>query len=252
LVAIDDCALLDESLRDWLRQMPNLRGAQSLELRAGVRTKERVAMLRGNIPAASEAEASAKGISFRPPGQAELREELGGHSYRISSKSFFQVNSAGAEKLVELTQENLALEKGDSLIEFYAGAGLFTLPLSEQCSKLHAIESHPAALRDLRRQLRGSKVHIVAARVEEAASQIPGKANAILADPPREGLSKKAAEIILSRGARRIVLISCDAAALARDSRALADGGYELQRVQPVDLFPQTFHVEAVATFVRI
>lgn len=251
LVAIDDCALLDESLRDWMRQMPDLRGAQSLELRAGVRTAERVAMLRGTIAPASEAEAAAKGISFRPPGQAELREKLGDYSYRISSKSFFQVNSAGAEKLVELVRENLTLRKDDSLIEFYAGAGLFTLPLSEECGRLHAIESHPAALRDLRRQLRGSKAHIIAARVEDAASQIPGKATAILADPPREGLSKKAAEIILSRGAARIVLISCDAAALARDSRMLVDGGYELRRVQPVDLFPQTFHVETVASFAK-
>jgi 23S rRNA (uracil1939-C5)-methyltransferase len=252
LVAIDDCALLHESLREWMREMPNLRGAQSLELRAGTRTAERVAMLRGNIAPASEAEAASKGISFRAPGQAELSETLGAYTYRISSKSFFQVNSTGAEKLIELARERLALTKDDSLIEFYAGAGLFTLPLSEECGRLHAIESHPAALRDLRRQLRGSKVHIIAARVEDAASQIPGKATAILADPPREGLSKKAAEIILSRGAARIVLIACDPAALARDSRALVDGGYELRGVQPVDLFPQTFHIEAVATFAKV
>jgi len=251
LVPIDRCPLLHPLIGEPLESLKDLGGLKSLELRCGVNTGDRLAMVRGEPSAESLRQAALAGISFTEPGQGELHESIAGEDYRVSSKSFFQANSRGAERLVELVLEALDPKAKDVAVELYAGVGLFTVPLARRCSRVHAVEANGAALRDLRRHTRQLPVQVHGSTVQSAMGRLPGKADLILADPPREGLDESTVRWLCERQPRTVVLVACDAAALARDARGLVAGGYRLERVRPIDLFPHTFHIEALAHFTR-
>jgi 23S rRNA (uracil1939-C5)-methyltransferase len=185
-------------------------------------------------------------------GKGHWRERLGGYTYRVSAPSFFQVNTVVADKMVALVLDALKPDGSDRVLDLYAGVGTFTLPLAEIAGDVVAIEGTGAAVRDLR------------ANLEEAelwAEVLPGDAARALADaghfdlavvdPPRAGMSPEALSALVKTGARRICYVSCDPATLARDARGLADAGYRLVSATPVDLFPQTWHVETVAVLDR-
>jgi 23S rRNA (uracil1939-C5)-methyltransferase len=116
---------------------------------------------------------------------------------------------------------------------------------------VHAVERSKAALRDLRVHIRKLPVHVVGTAYEEADDQLPKKVDLAVADPPRDGLGREMAASLAKLSPRRLVLVSCDPASLARDAKELGGLGYVLRRVVPVDLFPHTFHVETVSLFER-
>jgi 23S rRNA (uracil1939-C5)-methyltransferase len=138
-----------------------------------------------------------------------------------------------------------------SVLELYAGSGNFTLPLAARCEQVTAVEGDPDAARELSDNLEanGRRARVIAADVARAAATI-GHAHAVLLDPPRAGADAVVPEI-LRLEPERIVYVSCHPATLARDLAALAAGGYRVESVQALDLFPQTYHVETVATCVR-
>jgi 23S rRNA (uracil1939-C5)-methyltransferase len=251
LVPIDDCPLLHPLLREWHRAIGTLPGATQLELRAGVRTAQRLALLRGELPAARQTELREQGIPLRAAGDGEITEMVHTERYRISSKAFFQVNTAGAEALVQLVEEMLDPGPEDVVLDAYAGVGLFSLPLARKAARVLAVESNPASIRDLRFHAKGRNIHVVGTPVEEAEAQLPSRLDLVVADPPREGIGGRGLEVLAKRKPRRIVLVACDPASLARDVKGLLAAGYALQRVVPVDLFPHTFHVESVALLTR-
>jgi 23S rRNA (uracil1939-C5)-methyltransferase len=253
VVPVDSCRLLHPLLREWQEQLPPLPGAKRLELRAGTRTFQRLALLRGYVDDEAGEESYQRGIPLGRAGEGEITEMVGTERFRISSKSFFQVNTDGAEKLVELALEMLELDEETSVVDAFAGVGLFTLPMARVARKVWAVERHPAAVRDLRFHANDFKdrIHIVGTDLQDAFTQLPGTADRVLADPPREGLGDDIAKGLLEMKPQKIVLVSCDPASLARDAKSLIDGGYTLQRVVPVDLFPHTYHIEAVAEFIR-
>jgi 23S rRNA (uracil1939-C5)-methyltransferase len=246
LIAIEECPQLHPLLRESLRALPPLPGAEGLELRC-TRSGERVALLRGDTHAEAEHVATERGVPLERAGEAELNEVIAGQAYRISSKSFFQANSDGADALVQQVLAWLDPQEGELIGDFYAGVGLFAVPLARRGARVCAVENHPAALRDLRRNARGLSIQIVGQPVEAAGSELPERLDKLVADPPREGLSPAAVALLASLRARRIALVGCDPAALARDVRALMEAGYVLRQVQPIDLFPHTYHIEAVA-----
>jgi 23S rRNA (uracil1939-C5)-methyltransferase len=143
--------------------------------------------------------------------------------------------------------------EGETALDLYAGVGLFTLPLARRFKTADAVESGAGAVRDLEHNVRAAGLQ---AGVHRAASEAYLEAletapDFVLADPPRAGLGKSAVRSLLRIKPRRIHIVSCDPATLARDLAALTAGGYHLDKLMLIDLFPQTFHIESVAVLTR-
>ena len=180
-------------------------------------------------------------------------EEACGLSFSVSAPSFFQVNTAQAEALVKLALEMAEVEEGSFVADVFAGAGMFSLPLAEAGADVVAIELSGSAVRDLRRNAdaNGLFVDAVCDDAVRALDQLEG-ADAVLVDPPRAGLEKRVLEGICQAAPARVVYVSCDPQTMARDAARFANQGYRLVRTCPVDLFPQTYHVETVNLFVPV
>ncbi len=251
LVAIDSCPLLHPILREAHEALPRLPGLTRIELRAGIHTGQRLVMASGEVDEGPVEEAAARGVPLRGPGEGEITEMVGAEKFRISSKSFFQVNTEGAELLTELVMEMLEPAEGDQVLDAFAGVGLFTVPLARRVAQVWAVERSKAALRDLRWHAKGLPVHVVGTELERAFVQLPSRMDLVVADPPREGLGEDAVRALSRLRPRRLVLVACDPASLARDLRRFLAEGARLERVVPVDLFPHTYHVETVALLQR-
>lgn len=186
-------------------------------------------------------------------GKGAWKERLGGRTMLASAPSFFQVNTAVAEQLVTIALDGLDPSPADRVVDMYAGVGTFTLPIAERSDDVVAVESSRFALGDLRRNLEGAQLYadVVGG---DAARELAGlgRFDRALVDPPRAGLSGQALESLAETGASRIVYVSCDPATLARDAKRLTTHGYAIRTATPVDLFPQTYHVETVAVFERV
>jgi 23S rRNA (uracil1939-C5)-methyltransferase len=178
------------------------------------------------------------------------RETIGDFEYRVSAPSFFQVNTAGAEALVELVTEALQPDGTDRVLDLYAGVGTFTLPLADAAGEVVAVEQNGHAIRDLRANLdvNGVPADVAPGDAARALADL-GSFDLAVVDPPRAGMRPEALAALLATGARRIAYVSCDPATLARDAATMAASGYTAVRATPVDMFPQTYHVETVAVF---
>jgi 23S rRNA (uracil1939-C5)-methyltransferase len=185
-------------------------------------------------------------------GKGNWRERLGEFEYRVSAPSFFQSNTKGAELLVSMVLDRLSPDGSDRVLDLYAGVGTFTLPLAELAGEVVAVEGAGSAVRDLRANLEDAEL---------GADVLPGDAARALADagtfdlavvdPPRSGMLPDALKALVNTRARTVCYVSCDTATLARDARTLTDAGYVMTSATPIDLFPQTWHVETVAVFER-
>ena len=175
-------------------------------------------------------------------------ETLAGDHYVVSAPSFFQVNTPAAALLRDHALEMLAPDGTMRIADLFAGAGTFTLPLARAAGEVVAVEASRYALGDLRHNLdsAGLDADVVPG---DAAYALPdlGRLDAALIDPPRSGLSEKVMRALESARIPRIVYVSCDPATLSRDVARFADFGYAARRFVPVDLFPQTYHLETVA-----
>jgi 23S rRNA (uracil1939-C5)-methyltransferase len=181
-------------------------------------------------------------------GRGHWRERIGAFEYRVSAPSFFQANTAAAASLVSLVLERLGADGSDRVLDLFAGVGTFTLPLSTVAGEVVAIEGTGSSVRDLRANIESAHLQ---------ADVMPGDAARALADaggfdlavvdPPRAGMAPDTLKALVRSRARRICYVSCDTATLARDVHALSDAGYHLVSATPVDMFPQTWHVETVA-----
>lgn len=185
-------------------------------------------------------------------GAGAWTERLGGDSYLVSPPSFFQVNTKAAGALRAAALEFLDADGTSDVADLYAGVGTFTLPMARVSGTVRAVEGSRFALTDLRRNLEraGLDADVVPGDAAHALPQL-GHLDAALIDPPRSGLSNAAMRALVDARIDRIVYVSCDPATLARDVRHLADAGYTPERFAPIDLFPQTYHVETVAVLTR-
>jgi len=181
------------------------------------------------------------------PGAAEgaLEYEAGGVSFRVSHKSFFQVNRFLLNQMVDCALDGM---NGDTALDLYAGVGLFTIPLAKRYGKVTGVESDGSAVRDLEFNTERAGVKVDAQRLqsEQYLDGLKKTPEFVLADPPRTGLGKGVVKSLLRLMPSKITLVSCDPATLARDLAALCAAGYGMDRVTLVDLFPQTYHVETV------
>ncbi len=168
--------------------------------------------------------------------------------FRVSRSSFFQVNRFLADRLVEMAVPETG---GERAADLYSGVGLFTIPLARKFGSVTAVESGAAAVRDLEFNTGRSglaNIQAVQTTAEEFLHSTEDAPDFVLLDPPRSGLGKAVVARLIALHPRRITIVACDPATLARDLLGLTGGGYVLERVVLVDLFPQTYHIETVAS----
>lgn len=255
LVPISACLLLVPALGELYDGLGDLSGVHEVTLRIGVASGERMVLIRGRIPEQASRWAASvvrlAGRRFEPViGAPYVHDEVAGVRFRISGPAFFQINTAGAESLVELVTDALQPSGSDTLLDAYAGVGLFAATVGKSAGRVIAVESSGVALADLRHNLSEAGVsnqEVIRGRFEEVTPAISW--SLAVCDPPRTGLGEQGVSAVRAGGPRRIAYVSCDPASLARDTRLLVAAGYRLVRATPVDLFPQTFHVETVAEF---
>ena len=218
-------------------------GASSVLLRCGSRT--------GDVLATASPETDRLDL---PPdvSASHFHEEAAGRQWRISAKSFFQSRPDGADALARLVAAaagELAARLGRHglrAVDAYCGVGLFAGVLAVDGWSVTAIEGSHRSVEDARVNLAGLDVEVVRSDVTRWG---PAPADLVVADPSRAGLGRAGVAVLAGTGATRIVLISCDAASLGRDAGLLVQAGYRLTSVTPVDMFPQTWHVEVVSVF---
>jgi 23S rRNA (uracil1939-C5)-methyltransferase len=180
-------------------------------------------------------------------GRDYIEEEIAGRKYRLSANSFFQVNTEQAERLVRLVNEMLAPEGGETLLDLYCGVGVFGLALAKRVQQVIGIEENLYALEDAEANAQAlGNVRLFAGRVEEILPNLHDPVQLVVVDPPRSGIEPTALQALIGLSPRRIAYVSCDPASLARDLKALAAAGYTARRIQPVDMFPQTYHIESI------
>lgn len=199
-------------------------------------------------------------------GKGMWEERLADCRFLTSAPSFFQVNSAQAEKLIEQVACGLS-DAGKSaacgnkrnsvagmyIADLYAGGGTFSIPLAKAGADVVAIEAAGPSVRDLRRNANANNVSVDAIGGDAARQikEIDGGLDALIVDPPRAGLAASVVKDIAALRPKRVAYVSCNPTTWARDVARFTECGYKLVSVQPVDMFPQTFHVEVVSIFSR-
>jgi len=214
-----------------------------------------------------------------PSGQTELYEELLGRRFRVAAPAFFQVNTrreqrgpafpspeiiarfghlipeAGlsiAETLVLLGMDRLDPQPDDVVVDAYCGVGTFSALLSPFVRQVVGIEESPAAVKDAGENCHDlENLRFIAGKVEDVLPKLTERPTKVLLDPARVGCERPVLDALVEAQPERIVYVSCEPATLARDLAVLREGGYTLQSVQPLDMFPQTYHVESVSLLSR-
>ena len=190
-------------------------------------------------------------------GRDHITESLGGLSFQVSANSFFQTNTLQAERLFALVEAACELRGDETIVDLYSGTGAISLLLARRCRRVYGVELAPAAVADAVRNARANGIEnctFLAGEVRHVLPALVGeglKAQTVVADPPRAGFHPKALAALTALAPDRIVYVSCNPSTLARDVGDLARRGYRLEWVQPVDMFPQTPHIEAVARLRR-
>jgi 23S rRNA (uracil1939-C5)-methyltransferase len=178
-------------------------------------------------------------------GPGFLEYAAGGISYRVGHFSFFQVNRF---LVAELAREVVEREEGGRLaIDLFAGVGLFSIPLAKRFARVLAVESNPAAARDLDTNMRGAgSIELRSAEVEQFLKRNKERPELLVLDPPRAGMTLESVERLGKLRPERITYVSCEPPTLARDLMLFGKAGYDCTEVHLFDLFPQTFHMETV------
>jgi 23S rRNA (uracil1939-C5)-methyltransferase len=255
-----------------------------LMLREGKRTGELMTNVVTSAPAVSELAPLAERLAARVPGTTSvvmnvnpkkasvavgveehllggrdhIREGVGGLTFQVSANSFFQTNTRQAERLFELVVESTGLTGTETVYDLYSGTGAISLLLARRSRWVYGIEVAQAAVDDAGLNAAANSITNCTFVCGEVRFVLPAliakgvTAEVVVADPPRAGFHPKALHALITLGARRIVYVSCNPTTLARDLGELVRGGYRLEWVQPVDMFPHTPHIEAVARLARV
>lgn len=203
-------------------------------------------MLQPQPPAPAIERLTTLGMLVR---DADMEERLLDVPFRVRPSSFFQTNTRQANRMAEIVLNLLPSGPDISLVDAYCGVGTFAALMAGRVSKVVAIEESASSIRDARWNLRDfSNVEIVQAKVEDALPRINTEVDGLVIDPPRAGCQSSVLETLISCRVPRVVYVSCNPDTLARDLSILCgvSGVYRVARVQPLDMFPQTAHVETI------
>jgi 23S rRNA (uracil1939-C5)-methyltransferase len=260
VMTIEECHLPEPRLVDLWKSLDfeNVPGLHQVGFRAG--SDGEMIVFEGEPGATPEVsvESSVSAAFVDAEGTAvylaggPLRFEIRGRTFTVSPASFFQVQTALAPVLVETVLDLAAPARGETAFDIYCGTGLFSAFLAERAGRVIGIEASPAAAADFEINLdEFETVELYAASAEEALAAIPARPDLAVIDPPRSGVSAPAMRALLRAAPPRMVMVSCDPATLARDARILSGAGYRLTDLVPIDLFPQTSHLETVSRWAK-
>jgi len=234
LVDIERCAIMEESIN------------------------EQLAFLRKPVHAPLRAD---RYVVWSHTGRSEEKHVVRivkGKEILVPLEGFFQANTALTDGLVDTVLELAGVGPAETVLDLYCGSGLFALFLAPSCARLIGIEIDGEAVEcarlNMERQgIRNALFHHgdVGDVLEKEFGGTNAAVDAVVLDPPRAGCEREALERLVGLGPAKVVYVSCDPATLARDARLLVDGGFDLVTVRPVDMFPQTRHIECVALFLK-
>jgi 23S rRNA (uracil1939-C5)-methyltransferase len=247
---VEHCLIARPEINDVLSKVQDhAAGLHQVEVRVGANTGD--VLVEPNLQGTSTVPAGPEAApSKRQRGM--YTETLLGREFQVNMASFFQSNTQQAERLARMVLDRLALTGGETVIDAYAGVATFAALLAPVAGEVIAIEEAPSAAVDGRWNTADlANVLHIQGKVEDALPELQVRPDALLLDPPRQGCHPAAVQAVIALAPPKLVYVSCDPATLARDLRLLVDGGYELMEVAPIDLFPQTYHTEVVATLRR-
>ncbi len=190
-------------------------------------------------------------------GEERLREELFDLKLEMSHGAFFQTNTEMAERLYGIAADYAGLSGSERVFDLYCGIGTIGLTMAKQAGEVWGLEIVPEAIADAQRNAERNKIenaHFIAGSARTGVRPLiekAGKPDVVVIDPPRAGLSQKIVRRVLECEAKKIVYVSCNPTTLAPNAAQMVEAGYALRRVKPVDMFPQTPHIECVALLER-
>lgn len=187
-------------------------------------------------------------------GSGKLTDKIGNLEYEVSANSFYQVNRFQTKVLYDKVLEFANLSGTETVWDLYCGTGTIGIYLASGAKRIVGIETLPSAVADAKENARRCGVRnadYYCGTAENVAPKLRVKPNVVILDPPRRGCDKKLIETVARSGAERVVYVSCKPSTLARDIKVFADFGFKPVKIQPVDMFPRTHHVETVALMVR-
>ena len=190
-------------------------------------------------------------------GKDQIEDTVSDLRFSVSAASFLQVNPLQTEKLYRTAVDALHLCGTERVADVYCGIGTISLLLARYAGHVDGIETVPEAVEDAVKNAKRNGIENVRFHCGDAEAVLPKlvreglRPDAVVLDPPRKGCERPVLDALLACGAKHLVYVSCNPATLARDARILADGGFQLISAQPVDMFPQTAHVETVCLLVR-
>jgi 23S rRNA (uracil1939-C5)-methyltransferase len=278
VVDVDDCRLASErgnaarnAVRDWARLEsvpaydPRERNGvlRNLIVREGWRTGQIQTRLVTSVASfpkppvdlhtAIEGDSGGTGGPTGALGEERLREEISGLRLEMSHGAFFQTNTEMAERLYAIATEYAGLSGSERVFDLYCGIGTIGLTMAKRAGEVWGLEIVAEAIADAERNAESNKIenaHFVAGSARTGVRPLiekAGKPDVVVIDPPRAGLSQKIVRRVLECEVKKIVYVSCNPTTLAPNAAQMVEAGYTLKRVKPVDMFPQTPHIECVA-----
>ena len=190
-------------------------------------------------------------------GPGWIEDTLCGLTFRLSPRSFYQVNHDQAERLYEMTIQGAEIQATDTVLDLYCGVGTITLAMARAAGKVIGVELEPQAVADARDNARRNGItnaEFFCGDAGQAALELQARgltADVVVVDPPRKGLSQDVIQALAQMSPRKIAYVSCDPATLARDVALLKEQGFRLQKAKAVDMFPRCAHVETVVCLSR-
>lgn len=238
-VRIDRCMLMHDGIN---RSLAGLQAkcaeTSQLSIRAGKKTGDTLVQPALTNPAVAMA-----------TGQKSYLDSIDGRPFQVSSPSFFQVNIEQTAQLAQLVRRALDLKDTDVLLDAYTGVGTFAVLFAPHVKKVIAVEESTSAVSDARENTAGlDNVELILGKTEDVLRQLSEKPDAVILDPPRAGCHPQTLGSLIELAPPKIAYVSCDAETLARDLKILCQTRYTLDQVVPLDMFPQTHHIECVAS----
>ena len=261
IIPIDVCYLPEEQIKEALTllDLEQFPGLKRIHIRVGIQDETMIILESDNFSELPSVELDvpisivhlSKAGKIVIAGDDHLIYQVKNQYFHVSAESFFQVNTSQAEKMIDLVCSYLPT-KAESILELYSGVGLFTKFYADRFDQVFAVEESPSACEDIAINLdEYDHINLYMGSVKDIVPHLDIHPDTILLDPPRAGLDTITLEAVLTFQPSRIVYVSCDISTLTRDLKKFMEGGYNLIEITPLDMFPQTYHVEAVVLLIK-
>lgn len=268
LLPVDDCLLISETMQALSNRVADLisskapdRDTLEIRVRESSASGELMLVIVGMTRESAEELKEVldiynsfilvdeRGVNHTLQGHSRLEERIDSLQFKISPLTFFQVNGGQTERMVGIIRKALNLEGGEQILDAYCGAGSLALGIAGQARKVVGVEAYPAAVEDAKYNARLNGLNncrFICGPSEQILPTLSQRFDAVILDPPRSGCHPDVISAVNRLKIPQIVYVSCEPSTLARDLKRFMEVGYKVKSVQPLDMFPQTRHVETV------